>query len=984
MATSQLNYYANYVGSFIILLVFLVGIVIIIDEIYNVCRFCYRYTYLYNYGTLNEATCKDNKLECETARFKIYNELPRYKFDKDIFTKTWVNYSYFITIIFLSILLCISFAYLFKHLFIDNNQYCVITKDTPIQKWSIIKVIMRCFCNECHEIIPNCFMSYLMVAILLFIYPMIYILKVIFKLDYTWSAGSSSKLFHTGFFIGLLVYIYYLFLQEDTAEDKVNSSGFLKPKYIKMIIYVVYIGIFYANNYFFATKFDEYSKLSLITNPTSKINIEDPNNDATFFDIYKQEEPTKPKEIERPSFLWEFKFCNSNELKHGSNDYCKKMNKLSMATDSKYPRLEDPTYKCAYSNENNKIIIDDYIKNKNYYEIDKLIINDYYKKLDKYEKDMKLYNYKYNIYKNNSNKFPEIVFFLFHLCPKMVGIDKREMQLLFVLIVFIVILTAFLRSTNSPYTTYVYYTIFLYLLGLISISMLINATLIYNTYVNKYLIYEPCHNYKNALYNKSILLNAIVKGDSSLNSLYELNTGEKIKDSISTRSDLTQFKIKNSKGELTNTGLDGFINEYKNNKNLFNTNDNINFYNAESPITPATINNDLLSVQFKFLRTIYSSFLNIEPNNTNLPIDNIQARFIINTNPSLLPYNKMTNYLNSLESKHLIVLAENTIINTGSAILDSTDIFYYMELIKTNFISNENNIKLLIDQLKINYEYYIYVDTTIYDNTNNENNIVNLSFNIDKFIDKRKIYYKKDIDKDNKNNNKNIIKHYIYNKPLIERTFNIYGEFLQEIRKIFINLLNNCNISCDYTDFIDIKQKYNELINKLFIISQSKIAKFKSTSSEPNIVIYKKLLANSMNQFNEKFIYYFNLIKIHIKAFKPKPDIAISDISLSGTAAQRSIAANTKNYANEEKTYSDIEKRMIINYNIYNLDALRHTNETLNKRFLNMDSGYSISKYTNMNIIDLKKMKLSCENVSMSFIILIIIFAIILIEPTVI
>ena len=141
MATSQLNYYANYVGSFIILLVFLVGIVIIIDEIYNVCRFCYRYTYLYNYGTLNEATCKDIKLECETARFKIYNELPRYKFDKDIFTKTWVNYSYFITIIFLSILLCISFAYLFKHLFIDNNQYCVITKDTPIQKWSIIKVI---------------------------------------------------------------------------------------------------------------------------------------------------------------------------------------------------------------------------------------------------------------------------------------------------------------------------------------------------------------------------------------------------------------------------------------------------------------------------------------------------------------------------------------------------------------------------------------------------------------------------------------------------------------------------------------------------------------------------------------------------------------------------------------------------------------------------------------------------------------------------
>jgi len=37
-----------------------------------------------------------------------------------------------------------------------------------------------------------------------------------------------------------------------------------------------------------------------------------------------------------------------------------------------------------------------------------------------------------------------------------------------------------------------------------------------------------------------------------------------------------------------------------------------------------------------------------------------------------------------------------------------------------------------------------------------------------------------------------------------------------------------------------------------------------------------------------------------------------------------------------------------------------------------------------MSAINIKKMKISTENVSMSFIILIIIFAIILIEPTVI
>ena len=44
----NLNLYGSYIGTIIIVIVFIIGLIIIIDEVYNMCRFCYRYTYLYN------------------------------------------------------------------------------------------------------------------------------------------------------------------------------------------------------------------------------------------------------------------------------------------------------------------------------------------------------------------------------------------------------------------------------------------------------------------------------------------------------------------------------------------------------------------------------------------------------------------------------------------------------------------------------------------------------------------------------------------------------------------------------------------------------------------------------------------------------------------------------------------------------------------------------------------------------------------------
>ena len=68
----DLNSDGKTIGTIIITIIFLVGLIIIIDEIYNLTKFAYRYTYLYNYGNMNEKVCNKNKLEYETARYRIY------------------------------------------------------------------------------------------------------------------------------------------------------------------------------------------------------------------------------------------------------------------------------------------------------------------------------------------------------------------------------------------------------------------------------------------------------------------------------------------------------------------------------------------------------------------------------------------------------------------------------------------------------------------------------------------------------------------------------------------------------------------------------------------------------------------------------------------------------------------------------------------------------------------------------------------------
>lgn len=841
----DLNSNGKTIGTIIITIIFLIGLIIIIDEIYNLTKFAYRYTYLYNYGIMNEKVCEKNKLEYETARFRIYNDINKYKLEKDIFNKTWLNYLVYIAVFILSILLSIAFGCLFYYLFINNNPNCETTSDNM----SVLKQILQCLCADCHQYIPNCFINYFMLFILIVIYPLIYISKIGIKLDLTWNAGYYTKLLHILFFIGLVYYIIVIFMEN--KDDKYN----------KALIYTFFIIIFYMNNHIFNKTFEEFNSVSKVYNLYDNKNENLKEADTTFFDVYKQEEPLKPISLETPyssfnhsNLLQVFKYCNND------NDF----------TDN------------STINYCNKIGPEGYKK-------DKEQMDTYYKNLENYENDMKIYKDKYNIYINNKTDFPDVVYILYTMLPKLTGIQKTEVQILFILLVILIIITYYLKVNKNEYSDYVFYTAFIYILGILSIIIITNAVLNYNTYVNKYLIYEPIQNYKNYMNNKNTIFNLIIKKDKGLIEFYKKTKGD----------NTTEITIGSGSG-INDFNIDDFITK------LYD-----DIIDNSKP-APTTIYIDvLLNFQLKFYKTIYSYTIT----DTNYTSDKT-----ININNY---YDTNNNYLEI----------------SGGTTANFTDYKNLKEYIKILLVNDENTIDNRIEQLKINYKYYVY-------NINKEDYSKELKFEKNAIKKKSEIKDKPletDYDKLYENN--------LY---LTDKAFDVYKKLLIDCRKIFVELFNNLKISCNYTNFIDIDEKIAEL-DKVLLDKED----FKNTNAEPAITIYKKIILNTIKNLNVSLRKHINVIKFYIRLFEIEDD---------------SSTNNKKN----------IITKIINNYNLFANDEDKHTDNDFIKILMILKSNFKNSKYNNMDSIDLKKLSLSTNNVSWSFIILIIIFTIILLEPLII
>ena len=907
MTNTDLNYYGKSIASLIVIITFFVGLIIILDELINISIFCYKYTYLYNYGNLNTNICKSDAIEYESARYKIYNELNKYKLTKDLFNNNWINYIVYVIIFILSILISISFGCLFYFFFIKYNTNCDVNNDENEDDYSLLKIMMKCFCSSCHKLIPNCTINYLMLFTLLIIYPLIYTFKFVLNIDMSWNSTFLFKIFHIGFFIMLIYYLFVLFTEVEVLN---KDTTHISQKYPNMLIYTCFIMTFIVSNYIFN---DVSNKNNDITNLKDLYNKDD-KSDSNFFDLYKQEEPIKPIPPVPPldeknnNLLTSFKYCTtSNEC-------------------------VDP----IYINNLSKI-------------------NNYRKDTKKYYTELNIYNYKYNIVKNNEIKIPEKITVLYQMTPILLGFDKKNIILLYILAILIIACYLILIFFESKNSNYLYNTLFIYSFGILLISVLSNAVLTYNTYLNKFLIYEPISNYKTDFNNLNNTFEMLIKKDKSAEvdniiNFYNNTCNKKLNPiTIKTKIQPTIGTLSTVVGTLAPTKT---VNE--------NINDILNNNISNIIIKTAISQTEKKYLKFKIAQVLLSAIFkyNAFNNKKNLLPTDI-TNILINPNK----FNNLIYYPNDkiisvtlypTESK--IYLFEKNLSSSNRRSLINDTIFNdykkFFIVVKNLFVGNLNNVDKIIENLNNNLKYYIYKLKLTSDDV--KNNITDNNDNFYKtFLMEKNI---SDVELNNlnyneiTNTNKENIVYYKDNKYLINIILNTYKNLLLEFRKYIIELLES-TISCDNNENINIELKLNEYLN----VITTKDNEFKTIALEPKIELYKKILNNYVSKIDILFKKHFNVM-IYI----------FDNFSSSAT----------------DNTITELLSNVIFNYNFFN-DEVKHNSKEFINKDLNLKCNY-YNKYNNITTKDLNKIKTNSDNVSYSFFILNIIFAIVLLEPTII
>ena len=442
----------NTLSTICIIITFLYSIILIVDELFNMTYFTYKYTYFYNYGTFAENFNNTQTIECETNRFNIYNNIDKFYLYKDNFNKSYFNYLIIIIATLLTIIIAIAYGVYFYHNFIHSKpDQCSFT---PLEaNMSYIKQFLRCICDDCHEFIPNCSFNYMILIMLLLIIPFSYLLKVSLNIDFT----SNSNNYLLGFIyisLYLLLLFYYTYVIYTTS-----SSNKLNITLTFIIITIIFISSAYIFNYIY----NKYSNKIFNTSQYS----------TTFVDIYKQLPPNKPVKPPKPFYDGEDLIKNFNYIKDDKNK---------------------PTN----------------------YDIKKKIFEDYFTKSKNYDKELKIYTEKYNIYKNTKMNFPEETSVI-NMIMNMLGLNNTYIIYMIVLLIFVAIVLYYINSnrdgnSNDNETSILNMSI-KYLICIISIIVLLEAILYYNTYVNKYIIYEPLAHYKNDITVANTKLNLLLKSN---------------------------------------------------------------------------------------------------------------------------------------------------------------------------------------------------------------------------------------------------------------------------------------------------------------------------------------------------------------------------------------------------------------------------------------------------------------------------------------
>ena len=769
---------------------FLFSIILIIDELYNVGFFTFNYTYLYNYGTFMSKFNNIQTIECETNRFNVYNNI-NFLF-KDNYNKSYFNYLITIVLILITILCSIGYGVYFYYKFIiEQPDVCSFDGETNL---SLPKQILKCLCDECHKIIPNCTGNYFIVFFIIIIIPLSYILKIFLKFDIT--PNSDNYLFnfiYTCIFILLLFYYSYNLFNRKTDD-----------KYKDLIIYFFFTIIFILSGYIFKYIYSKYNNINLNTS----------NDNTTMYDIYKQKPPIKPIPIQKPTYKGKDLL---SIFKYNDKD-------------------NDPEYK-----------------------IKKSIVDNYYKSIKNYDIDMKHYNVRYNAYTSSltSNKLGDKTDYL-DIAVNILGLNNymHLFIITFVIISFII---------YNIYKDDVSYVCFIYLLAILITITIMNSILYYNTYLNKYIIYEPLAHYKNDITNANTALNLELDASSGIsfynklvnNSKLSTNninsdakSGKEIFEDIKQLTDIKKYTLENISNITKNiinfnqngkdlyysdesmTKIDNVIFLYKKKTGEFsNTENSINYLidNCIDSINTSSKNN----IKIESYKTL---ILNFNSNNISLKLNMYgYYKFV---------YYRAYQYFQILNKLNTFSYIKNT---------------FYFEI--TKLIDDLNDIKISLNK---------YKDTELID--------VSLTASINDNI-VRLLHSNTNINKNTYDDIKNKIEtfktNYITNKININilktsyssigkiRAFNLDNNLIIEDTQYNIKLSDNSDynyssINYKYTispNDNNLKQtinnitdiKYNELPNKITDINNDE---YYFTLKPPIIDVYVKYKIININNIN--------------------------------------------------------------------------------------------------------------------------------------
>jgi len=622
----KFNENINTLSTICIILTFIYSIVLIVDELFNIGYFTYKYTYLYNYGTFIDNFNNTQSIEYETNRFNVYNNIDKFYLYKDNFNMSYFNYLIIVIAILLTIIICVGYAVFFYDKFIYSQpESCSFTPDD--QHMSYIKQFMRCICDNCHEIIPNCSFNYIVLLILLILIPSSYLFKLVFKVDFTPSSNTSLfNIIYILLFIVLLFYYSYVLYSNSNDENKLITT----------ISYILLTIIFIASGYIFKYIYNTYTGKIFNTTTSSTL----------FYDIYKQSAPVKPKQPINPMYkgkdvLKTFVYKKDNEEKDPDYDMMKRL----------------------YEEYN------DYLKN--------------------YDNEMKIYTEKYNIYKNTLTQFPAETNII-SIIITLLGLDNKTILIIYALLISLFIFSAFLKEDEKTIINLcIKYTI-----CILTIIILLNAILYYNTYINKYIIYEPLAHYKNDIAIANTKLNLLIDSSDG-DKFYKKLTNSGDSDTSTIKSDITtKSDILESITELT------YDPKQFNSPNLKTINSNIvNVYNVNNP----DIDNNNVEVDGYFRVNVVSYDSNTDYFYTNI-FTIISNYSNINNTPSIVQsfnfyFNEnqkrtfdTTNYFKSYYSYiYYDLILQKSLCNSILSYTQLTNI--YANILKKNINKIDNIIK---------------------------------------------------------------------------------------------------------------------------------------------------------------------------------------------------------------------------------------------------------------------------------------------------